>query len=260
MTINSFSFVATKPCHREADILIWSIRQFYEQPIVVLCDSPTAEHLSSRGHQNIVLKIQANPEQMNRDAVRHLETFNRFHNKAAILKKMDVIKIAVDEYSNTMFFDADIVLTDEIHQDINKPNMFSPHYFHLTKEHQSWNYGAFNAGYVFVSDPKFHETWKKIYLSHSRFYEQEGMALLFGHYEIGKFNKKHNIGRWRVQNPSKIVEEFLFPYSIHCHFDPKAYLNANKTLSHHFKSWSEYWIDKVNPELRKYIKDAINLG
>lgn len=260
--INSFSFVATKPYHREADILIWSIRRFYDQPIVIWCDSGTAEHLFVRNHKNVIIKISANPEDMDRQSVYHIDTHNGFHNRAAILKKMDVIDYSVKKYGNTMFLDCDIVLLKPIHQDITDRIMFSPHYNPGNKSHLPWNYGAFNAGYVFVSNTNFAEDWEKVYLLYSRYYEQEGMALLFGFYDIGKFSKSHNVGYWRSPNPDEpsLNMDIGDVSSIHCHFDRLSYERANNALNRYYKSWSEFWLDRVDSETKDYIQDAINLG
>ena len=125
MSIKSFSLVATAPCHKEADILIWSIRNFYDQPILVVCDDITAEHLRSKGHKDLFFKTEANQEDLEALNLSRVETKNSFHQKGPIFKKMEAITWATKNFENTMFVDSDIVFLQKIDGDLTNSVMLS---------------------------------------------------------------------------------------------------------------------------------------
>jgi len=256
--INSFSLVCTAPCHKEAALLIYSIRRFYECPILVISDDTTKTYLSQFHLGDVVCRPEANPEDLKAaEAAIKVDSHNTFHSKGAIYKKMDAIEWAASECGNTMFVDADIVLTSPIHMDITHPVMLSPHYHVESRKRDDWKYGGFNAGYIFTEDPSVAQTWRDIYLHRSRFYEQEGMAFFFEDYDVGKFNWFHNIGFWRNTKPLEPELPFdnALVKSIHCHFDSGAYLKANRGLTEAYDNWSGFWRDRIDKNILLFMKD-----
>ena len=154
-----------------------------------------------------------------------------------------------------MFLDADIVLLNDIQ--ITHPVMLSPHYHVPSRAGETWKYGGFNAGYVFNETPGLAKAWRNIYLHRSSFYEQQGMSLLFEEYDVGKFDRFHNIGFWRNTKPQE--PELLFDdglvRSIHCHFDKAAYSRANEGLTKAYDNWQQYWRERVPDYITTFLKD-----
>tara|TARA_R100001463_G_scaffold94983_3_gene149586 strand:+ start:772 stop:1554 length:783 start_codon:yes stop_codon:yes gene_type:complete len=259
MSIKSFSLVATAPCHKEADVLIWSIRNFYDEPILVMCDDTTADHLKSKGHEDVFFKRNANEDDINQLDLSTVETKNGFHKKGPIYKKMEALTWATKNFGNTMFIDSDLVFLDHINAEIKNDVMLSPHYHPELRKSEMWKYGRYNAGYVYTAEETLGEVWQEIYLTKSRFYEQEGMVFLHEHFDVGCFSKLHNIGYWRCKQPTIPELEFdpQFVKSIHCHFDPGAYASANKGLTRAYDEWALLWKRNLPQEYLEYIDHAI---
>lgn len=258
--LDSFSAVCTEPCHREMALAIYSIRRFYHQPILIICDDATDRYLGQFTFKDVIRRVEANPQAIKDiESAVAIRTHNTFHSRGAIYKKMDAIAWAVNTTGSTMFIDADIVLMSEIHMDITHPVMLSPHYHTEERHGENRKYGGFNAGYVYVSDVHLAEAWREIYLRRSRFYEQEGMAFLFEDFDIGKFSWFHNIGFWRNTHPAEPELPFddALVRSIHCHFDTAAYAKANKGLAKAYDNWQEYWRERVPDYITTFIGDIL---
>jgi hypothetical protein len=242
--IRSFSFVCTAPCKKEAALLIYSIRRAgYQCPVLLVCDDVTANYLKQFKFPNVIIKAEANPEQLPKAAVTER---NSFHKPDIILKKMDAMAWAIKECDNTMFLDADILILKDFDYEINQPTMLSPHY---GKQKSSDKYGGFNAGYVYTEDPELPDRWKWLYLNRSRFYEQECMALLFESFSIGKFSKQHNIGIWRDGFHHELA------MSIHQHFDPASYAHAFTRLKERYEARRMLWIKYLPDDILCFMRD-----
>jgi hypothetical protein len=265
--VKSFSFVCTAPCHREALLLVLSIRRHYSCPIFILSDSLTESFLSKFQLGGLLFRRMQKEVLINK-ALEGIKTQNSFHNKAAIYRKMDVMDWAIRDTGNTFFLDADIVLKDEIHQAITHPVMLSPHHYMVDPQANRKfrnKYGGFNAGYLFASEKGFGDEWKNIYLNRSDFYEQEGMSLLFELYDIGKFDETHNVGFWRypirVEKQKRFLEvkQELGPTkSFHCHFDRNSYQKADAGLRQCYDIWADICRPYLPPELKMLTKEFKN--
>ena len=257
--VKSFSAVATAPCYKEAALMVYSIRQFYQCPILIISDEETQAYLRQFNFKDVVCRPEATKDHLAdaERAISHVKKRNTFHSRGAIYKKMDAIDWGVSDCGNTMFLDADITLVRSIHQSITHSVMLSPHYHTPNRQKENHKYGGFNAGYVFTSEPSLADRWREIYLHRSSFYEQQGMALLFEDFDVGKFDKFHNIGFWRNTTPQ--IPELPFDdglvRSIHCHFDSGAYLKADAGLTEAYDNWSEFWRGRIGPTLTAFMGD-----
>lgn len=258
--VKSFSAVATAPCHKEAALMVYSIRQFYQCPILIITDEETQAYLRQFNFEDVVCRPEATKDHLAdaEKAISHVKKQNTFHNRGAIYKKMDAIDWGVSDCGNTMFLDADITLVRSIHRSITHPVMLSPHHHTPNRQKENHKYGGFNAGYVFTSEPSLADYWREIYLHRSSFYEQQGMALLFEDFDVGKFDKFHNIGFWRNTDPQ--IPELPFSFgltrSLHCHFDKAAYRNADDGLKTAYDKWNLFWRRQLPPKLNSFIKDV----
>ena len=57
--------------------------------------------------------------------------------------------------------------------------------------------GFFNAGFLFCANKTFAKHWRRIYLTDSRFYEQQGMDYISEKYSIDFFDREYNVGWWQ---------------------------------------------------------------
>ena len=200
--VNSFSLVATEEVKQEAAILIFALRKFHHQPVYVLCDTPTKTLLDTFDFTDVDLDVDADPPQLAATAqdCEGVATANTFHRVDCIAKKMDALERATFMYGNTLFLDADIVPVASIDLDITHRVMVSPHYHGFEPEKNVRIYGAYNAGYVFNAEPDLPDLWRDIYYTpRSKFFEQEGMIYFHEKFDVGKFDKAHNIGFWRFE-------------------------------------------------------------
>ena len=270
MDVKSFSFVCTAPCHREALLLVLSIRRHYSCPIYILCDSLTSGFLNKFRLGGLVCKpdLGSKKEVGLEKTLKGVKTQNSFHNKSAIYRKMEVMDWAIKETGNTFFLDADIVLKDEVHQAITHPVMLSPHHYMVGKgSNRSFRnkYGGFNAGYLFASEEGFGDEWRNIYLNRSDFYEQEGMSLLFEVFDIGKFDETHNVGFWRFpilvkegKRSLELKQDLGSAKSFHCHFDRLTYEKADTGLRQCYDIWSDMCRPHLPKELSMLAKEFEN--
>ena len=231
--IQSFCFVATKEVKEEASILIKSLRGFHDEPIYVVCDKETEYFLSciNLDLDNVFFRIEM--EQKTLDAINKKYDFERkndYHRPECIIKKMDCMNYALENHDNVFFLDSDIIVLDSLQEKFNKDIFLSPHYHRAGSPDadNSIDYGFFNAGYVFCADSDLPSFWKDAYINNSNFFEQECMNQICEKFDVGLFDKLHNIGFWRKGLSSKIQ-----PKSIHVH------AVENKNLQGHARLNSE---------------------
>jgi hypothetical protein len=140
--------------------------------------------------------------------------------------------------------------------------MISPHFHVEDKVNQNKTYGAFNAGYLWTRSLDFPQAWRDVYLTRSKFYEQEGMRHFFEQFDTKTFGKDHNLGFWRypkkwtrgnllLLEPSINWEDVK---SVHFHSFPETYAHADKGL---IKGY-DLLKDSILPHLPKELEDFTN--
>ena len=256
--IESFCFVATSNIKEEAELLLRTLRQFHSQPVYAICDKETRIHLIRQDlSENVTFKVCAEQEDLdkiNEEIFKnHSCIANNIHNPPAILKKMDVMDYALKYHSNTFFLDADIIVLDSLQEYFTAHIALSPHYYPIGAEHKGFEYGFYNAGYVFCASRGFPRFWKHTYLTDSTFFEQECMNRISDHYSIQTFGKEHNIGFWRGgELPEKAK-------SIHAHITTGVDTNRSGDIIDLNTKIKDYAIvqtkkypSKINSYIRKY--------
>lgn len=228
--IQSFCFVATKEVKEESAILIKSLRAFHDEPIYIVCDKETEYFLSciDVSLDNVFFRLDM--EQKTLDAIDkkyNFERKNNYHRPECIIKKMDCMSYALENHDNVFFLDSDMVILDSLQENFDKDIFLSPHY-HLVGTPDAKNsieYGFFNAGYLFCAEPDLPSFWKDAYVNDSNFFEQECMSQICEKFDVGFFDRRHNVGFWRKNFSTKIV-----PKSIHVHAVDNDNLLKNSNL------------------------------
>ena len=266
--ISSFSVCANDRAKREVALLIKSIRQFHKCPIFVFCDIGAKTFLESLGFDNIAYKLELDPDKLEKKErlTRHVTDQNDFHSKPIILSKMDCIEWAVWEAGDTFFCDADIVFLKPVDEEIDRSMelMLSPHFHVEDKIKSNKTYGSMNAGYLWTRSLDFPQAWRDVYLTRSKFYEQEGMIHFFEQFDTKTFGKDHNLGFWRY--PKKwnrgnllLIEpsiDWEKVKSIHFHAFPETYAHADSGLIKGYDLLKESIYPHLPDELRSFA-DAI---
>ena len=265
--LKSISVMATGDALREVKMLIASVRIFYDCPIYIVCDDYVYTELNKMGLKKVHLDSCANPSDLKiaTEKTSYVKRHNDFHSAGAIWTKIGALEWALRETGETLFLDADIVLNQPVHKNINLnvDAVISPHYHGGISDNQK--YGVFNAGYVFAKHQDFGKVWKEIYLTRSTFYEQQGMIWFFEYFNMGIFDKNHNIGFWRFEKKWVKGEltlnddiDWLNAKSFHFHSFPETYKNANRGLKKGYDLLKEKMLSRVRPELHKIYKDLEN--
>lgn len=176
-------------------------------PLFVLTDTPTAELIEAEFPNmdirvSVVLDDYSNRNRQNMvdDAV-----WNEF-----MLKKTEVIRLALSEFGNTLFVDSDLVFFNPIHHiNLDQADVaLSPH--HIVRKDEV-KFGRYNAGYLAVKNEKFLDWWIKATYDHSKYFEQECLNRAAKSYTVAEIPIQHNFGWWRVnQSGEKAKRMSLF--------------------------------------------------
>jgi len=261
--IESFCFVATENIKEEAELLIRSLRQFHSEPIYLICDKGTLGHLKKLNLlEGVTLKIHASEDALEAINDKHFKNHNcianNIHNPPAIFKKMDVMNLALKSHSNTFFLDSDIIVLDNLQEYYTADVVLSPHYYPNDSSHKGFEFGFYNAGYVFCANKGFPKFWKHLYLNDSTFFEQECMNRIPDRYRVQTFGKEHNVGFWRGAHlPHKAK-------SIHTHITSGVDKNRSKKLIELNGKIKDYALEqtrnncKTQSHIRKYYSPEIN--
>lgn len=261
--IESFCFVATKNIKDEAEVLLKTLRLFHDEPVYVICDKATREHLASQKLFNNV-KFKTCAEEEHLEVIQkklfdgHSCVANNVHNAPAILKKMDVMDFALKYHSNTFFLDSDIIVLDNLQEHFTSEVVLSPHFYPIDKQHKGFEFGFYNAGYLFCANKGFPKFWRHMYLTDSTFFEQECMNRISDYYNIQTFGKEHNVGFWRGEAlPAKAK-------SIHTHISRMGSAGRGDSLVEMNKTTKDYALSQVkdnpiiNSHLRKHYNPSCN--
>ena len=254
-TIQSFCFVVTSNIKREAAMMLKSLRKFHSQPVYCICDEDSkrfllAEKLAESVRFSITteeeLKLLENNLFSDKSCVA-----NNIHKPAEILKKMDVMNIALANHDNTLFLDADIIMLDSLQEFFESPIVLSPHYYPEEDELKGFEFGFYNAGYVFCAVKSFPNFWKYLYLNNSLFFEQECMNRIPETHLIQTFSKEHNVGFWRGKEIPNKVKSFHFHLSSGVDENRSEVL---KSLNNDIKRVAEQKMESDHPDLNSYYR------
>ena len=200
--IESFCFVATANLKDEAEVLLRTLRLFHDEPVYVICDKETRIHLKRmKLCDNVKFKTSAEKEHL--DAIQekvfedHSCVANDIHHAPSIVKKMEAMDFALKLHDNTFFLDTDIIVLDNLQEYFTAEVVLSPHFYPKGKQHKGFEFGFYNAGYLFCANKGFPRFWRHLYLTDSTFFEQECMNRISDYYNIQTFSKEHNVGFWR---------------------------------------------------------------
>ena len=122
-----------------------------------------------------------------------------------MLEKTKAIDYALEENSNTLFIDCDIMFINDL-PDINK-NYELGLCEHNILETVREKYGKYNGGSLWINTQKFSSWWiENTWADTSKYMEQQCLDLASNTFKTFIFPQTHNFGWWRLQTnePSEI--------------------------------------------------------
>ena len=261
--IQSFCFVVTGNLKEEAELLLRTLRLFHDEPVYVICDKESRVFLNRmKLTDNVKFKTTAEKEHL--DAIQekifdgHSCVANDIHHAPSILKKMEVMDFALKHHDNTFFLDTDIIVLDNLQEYFTAQVVLSPHYYPSKSQHKGFEFGFYNAGYLFCANKGFPKFWKHLYMHDSSFFEQECMNRISDYYNIQTFSKEHNVGFWRDDNlPVKAK-------SVHTHISESGNVGRGLSLIALNKKTKDYALAQakgnsvINSHIRKHYHPDCN--
>ena len=261
--IESFCFVVTANLKDEAEVLLRTLRLFHDEPVYIICDKETRIHLNKMQLcDNVKFKTSAEKEHL--DAIQekvfegHSCVANDIHHAPSIAKKMEAMDFALKLHDNTFFLDTDIIVLDNLQEYFTAEIVLSPHFYPKEKQHKGFEFGFYNAGYLFCANKGFPRFWKHLYLTDSTFFEQECMNRISDYYNIQTFSKQHNVGFWRGDNLP------IEAKSVHTHISELGGAGRGLELIRLNKTTKDYALSQtknkpiINSHLRKHYNPDCN--
>lgn len=202
--IGSFCTVATYNMMAELALMIDSLERHHQgTPLVVFGDEKIRDYMAARGGVGVTFCEIGNLDETRKryglDAPKQARWPSVIdpnpHRPEIINIKMDAMAYAINEYGDTMFLDADIILTRAIFAPVGKRVALSPHFNAKDKE---LTIGRFNAGMVWTDDQSFPGWWRHGFWEDSLFFEQECLNRIGGTWSIAEYPEHHNYGFWRM--------------------------------------------------------------
>ena len=186
--------LATSNSLKDLKLFIYSLRLFEKDiPIYILCDTETEKGLTRfKKDENIHLYPQLDKySNKNRNQMEELGIWTEF-----MLRKCDIIDIALENCSDVLFADADICFLNCLLFIYTKRFEIggSPHFI---RKSDTDKYGYYNGGYLWVRNPLITTKWKE-YSKKSRFYEQAAIEDLMKEFKSFEFPIQNNFGWWRL--------------------------------------------------------------
>jgi hypothetical protein len=171
---------------------------------------------------------------------------------------MEVMDFALKHHDNTFFLDTDIIVLDSLQEYFTAEVVLSPHHYPTENQHKGFEFGFYNAGYLFCANKGFPKFWRHLYLTDSSFFEQECMNRISDHYKIQTFGKDHNVGFWRDENlPLKAK-------SVHTHISELGSAGRGLSLIALNKKTKDYALAQaknspiINSHIRKHYNPDCN--
>lgn len=197
----SLCTLSTKNSIKDLLLLLASLNHISNhKPIYVVCDSFTHDYIEKTSNNyyykiklfNILDKYEKICLGTQSEQIQKKE-WTEF-----MLEKTKAIDYALEENSNTLFIDSDIMFINDL-PDINKDyelGLCEHNILESIKE----KYGKYNGGSLWVNTRKFSSWWiKNTWSDTSKYMEQQCLDLAPKEFKTFIFPQTHNFGWWRLQ-------------------------------------------------------------
>ena len=204
--IECFCTIANSYVKQELGLMLFSLRQFHQQPIYILGDEEVAQAVGEWGFSDVVVHQELNADQLEAVRKQYFDYKQSLRWSAVInnslpcfLKKMDVLELCMRFHSNALYLDADTLVVNKLDHHITKDIILSPHYW-LSEQNQQ-RFGVFNAGMLFCADRNFPKWWAYAFFNRSIFCDQQCLNLVEQEFtSVDRFDESYNFGCRRMQD------------------------------------------------------------
>tara|TARA_A100001035_G_scaffold272352_1_gene261568 strand:+ start:2317 stop:3876 length:1560 start_codon:yes stop_codon:yes gene_type:complete len=167
------------------------------------------------------------------------------------MQKANVIKYALENETDTMFLDSDIIFFYPINViDKSKELGVSPHYI---KKSNTDKVGYYNGGCLWTKNKNVPNDWIE-FTKTSRYHDQASIEDLVKKYDTQEFGEEVNYMPWRIilsDNPSKTKSQITIANNeininnkplifLHTHFHDKRFVEANSIFINALKTLKRY--------------------
>jgi len=250
---SSFSSICTSNCAFELVGLLLSLSVFHpNERMFILCDTKTKEIIDNMTPQprlQITWFVELDKyDGMNRQIMEQDKIFGEF-----LKNKMKVIKYALNETTDTMLLDTDIIITDTINDiDASKEVGLSPQFINQKYIIKT---GFYNAGLVWCKSLDVCHTWEK-YIDYSNHCPEQINMIELRKHSYFEFGENYNLQCWRlmlsVENPQQIAnyitssDKLYYKNKplkfVHTHFLDKRFQQFNNLIIQHLSNAKMYKI------------------
>ena len=248
---SSFSSICTSNCAFELVGLLLSLSVFHpNERIFILCDTKTKEIIDNMTPQpslQITWFVELDKyDGMNRQIMTKKGIWDEFQ-----MSKAKIIKYALQNVSDTLFLDSDIIITDTINDiDISKDLGVSPQF--ITQEHIIKT-GYYNGGMLWTKNKDVPNDWID-FTKKSRYFDQASIEDLSKKYSYFEFGENYNLQCWRlmlsVESPQQIAnyitssDKLCYKNKplkfVHTHFLDKRFQQFNNLIIQHLSNAKMY--------------------
>ena len=196
MEPSSFCTICTSQTIKEFIGWIITLSLHHRNAIVfILCDDATKiayDNMTPRINLDIRWSINLNKySNMDRDTMTNKNIWAEFQ-----MCKADIIEIALNIVSDTLFMDCDTFILNKINDiDMTKQlgvsNQYIQHKYELL-------YGKYNGGLLWTNQKQLPEDWR-LFTKKSRYFDQASIEDLVNKYQYFEFTDNYNIQSWRFQ-------------------------------------------------------------
>ena len=266
---SSLCTLSTKESIKDLLLLLESLNYInFCKNIYIVCDTFTENYINSTiqkyKYKIVLLNKLDKYENINLGI-----QFDNMHKKKwteFMLEKTVAINIALDENSDTLFVDSDLLFINDLPDiDYNYELGLCKHNILETIENK---YGKYNGGSLWINSKKFSSWWiENTWADTTKYMEQQCLDLAPDNFKTFLFDNTHNFGWWRLQsnNPDEIKNrrrKFKFVNNI-------TYYNKNPLISihtHFFDTTSrqvclfnKFLLDYLNNDIKNIIKSINNV-
>jgi len=205
---SSFSSICTSNCAFELVGLLLSLSVYHpNEKMFILCDTKTKEivdNMTPQPRLQITWFVELDKyDGMNRQIMEKKGIWSEFQ-----MAKANIIKYALQNVSDTLFLDSDIIVTDCIDDiDVSKELGVSPQF--ITQTHIDKT-GYYNGGMLWTKNKHVPNDWIEFTKS-SRYFDQASIEDLARKHSFFEFGENYNLQCWRLMLSSES------PQQIACH-------------------------------------------
>ena len=225
LTPSSICMVVTGRLLQEFNVAVRSFRlQHPDIPIMVAADEPTSAALKAEPPvPNMIVGITFTQNDMaqilQRGRMPERLINSGSHPPAVLFFKMEILKLAITEFGDSMFVDADTIFMDKIEFPVwaSTELALSPRYGTVAQD----QFGKYNGGMVWSNAIESAQKWQDLYVNGDGFLDEGCLNEVAGEEpHTVTFDRNQNHGPWRLAPPEKVK---LF----HCHLDPEVVNGIN---------------------------------